>query len=216
PDGVGIVWGCRLSVVSCKLAETIPGIDFMEELVALAAEKGYPVAFIGGSEGVAQKALENLQKKYPGLQGWAETPPEINSLSNLGDLRYLSDVANKIRRTGVRFIFVGLGAPKQEFFIKELQQYLSLRGEERRSNLNEIATAISWPRNDSVQPNILMSVGGSFDELSGKIPQAPKWISDLGMKWLWRLIIEPWRIGRQLKLIKFVWLVLTQKVSGKI
>ena len=55
---------------------------------------------------------------------------------------------------------------------------------------------------------VLMVVGGAFDELSGKIPRPPQFISDLGVKWLWRLILEPWRLQRQLNLLEFVRLVL--------
>lgn len=217
PDGVGIAWSSKilhLSPVTYHLSP-IPGISFMEDLVKLAVEEGYPVAFIGGWNGVAQKALDKLKEKYPELKGWAEEPPELTTLSNLSDRSYLKKVTDKIRDSRVRLVFVALGAPKQEFFINELQHHSSLRGEKRRSNLKEIAAATSWPRNDN-GPMILMSVGGSFDELSGKIPRSPEWISKVGLKWLWRLILEPWRIGRQLRLIKFIWLVLKQRVSGKI
>ena len=55
---------------------------------------------------------------------------------------------------------------------------------------------------------VAMGVGGSFDEISGRVPRPPKWISNLGLKWLFRLVAEPWRIKRQLALLKFAWQVI--------
>lgn len=55
---------------------------------------------------------------------------------------------------------------------------------------------------------VMMGVGGAFDYISGEISRAPFWIRSLGLEWLFRLIIEPWRIRRQFALLKFIWLVL--------
>lgn len=63
-------------------------------------------------------------------------------------------------------VFVALGAPKQEQFMHEAMPYLT-----------------------SVK--ILMAVGGSFDMISGTIPRAPTWMSNAGLEWLWRFILEP-------------------------
>jgi len=55
---------------------------------------------------------------------------------------------------------------------------------------------------------VAMGVGGAFDYFSGKVPRAPKWIRDLGFEWLFRLMIQPWRIKRQISLVKYLWLVM--------
>lgn len=52
---------------------------------------------------------------------------------------------------------------------------------------------------------VMTVVGGSLDYLSGKTPRAPKFLRSLGLEWLFRLIVEPWRIGRQTKLIEFLY-----------
>jgi N-acetylglucosaminyldiphosphoundecaprenol N-acetyl-beta-D-mannosaminyltransferase len=52
---------------------------------------------------------------------------------------------------------------------------------------------------------VAIGVGGAFDYFSGKIPRAPKWMRFLGLEWFFRLIWQPWRIKRQLILLKFVW-----------
>ena len=109
----------------------------MEDLVKLAAQNSWPIGFIGGRNGVAKLAFEKLQQKYPGLTGWAEEPGEL-SLSDLSNLGYLEE---KIRLTNTRLVFVGLGAPKQEYFIAKL----SLQFAVCSSQLEEKETAAHCP-----------------------------------------------------------------------
>lgn len=160
----------------------------MEDLVWLAAVRGYGIGLIGGRGGVAVKALECLRQKHPGLVGWAMEPGELCA-DNLGDLDNLGE---KIRKTNTRLVFVGLGAPKQEYFIARLTHPSSL-----------------IPHH----PLVLMSVGGAFDVISGALPRAPHFWQKLGLEWLWRLVRQPWRLVRQLALLKFVFLVFKQKLA---
>jgi N-acetylglucosaminyldiphosphoundecaprenol N-acetyl-beta-D-mannosaminyltransferase len=86
-------------------------------------------------------------------------------------------------------LFVAFGSPKQEIWISE--------------NLEKLPA------------KVVVGVGGAFDFLSGKVRRAPLFMRKIGLEWLFRLIIQPWRIKRQLKLIKFVYLILREKFSGK-
>lgn len=243
PDGEGIIFATRILKIKNQKSKIkkISGIDFMEGLCGLAAREKYPVAFIGGRDGVAQKALDTLQKKYPGLTGWAEEPAEfaVSSLqlavdkrvlsslesievssqlkvgsaqknqkypkqtndSNLALDDYFDQLAKKINDSEVRLVFVGLGAPKQEYYIKAISSQLSAI-----SNKNLKAES-----GELKAPVVLMSVGGAFDILSGRIKRAPKFVQQIKLEWLWRLILEPWRIKRQMKLIKYIYLVLKSK-----
>lgn len=88
----------------------------------------------------------------------------------------------------VDILFVALGAPKQE-------KWIAL-------NLSKIPVKVA------------MGVGGAFDYLSGRIPRAPRWIRKLGLEWLFRLMIQPWRIKRQLKLLHYLWLLTLNKTEG--
>lgn len=87
----------------------------------------------------------------------------------------------------IDILFVAFGAPKQEFWISE--------------NLEKIPVKIA------------IGVGGAFDYISGKIPRAPLFLRSIGLEWLFRLIIQPWRMKRQLSLLSFIWLVIKEKVS---
>lgn len=84
-------------------------------------------------------------------------------------------------------LFVALGHPKQEIWISQ--------------NLSKINARVA------------IGVGGAFDFISGNVRRAPKWVQKVGFEWLFRLIIQPWRIKRQSALIYFVLVILTQKVK---
>lgn len=84
-------------------------------------------------------------------------------------------------------LFVAFGSPKQELWIAK--------------NLSKLPVRVA------------IGVGGAFDFISGRVPRAPKWMQDLGFEWLFRLIIQPWRIKRQLSLLKFTYLVFEEKFS---
>lgn len=250
PDGIGLVWASnmlsklRLTINGSRITNAIPGVDFMEELVSIAAKQHVPIALIGSKSKVAVSAFECLQQRHSDLLGVAMEAPEFeirpsglvllnhvlgimnngkkftennhNSsfsvhYSNKED--YFKKVANVLHETGCRIVFVALGAPKQEYFIEKLRMSLTvnrkpLTGKKGTiSANNDSRLAVSWL--------ILMSVGGSFDEISGRVPRAPDWVSRVGMKWLWRLMLEPWRIRRQFALVKFVWMVIKEKLSGR-
>lgn len=65
PDGVGILWASRR--LGEPLPDRIPGTDLVERLAALSAEQGYRVFFLGAMPGVADKAVQALRRRYPGL-----------------------------------------------------------------------------------------------------------------------------------------------------
>ncbi len=60
---------------------------------------------------------------------------------------------------------------------------------------------------EKIPVHVAMGVGGAFDYLSGDVPRAPKWMRDLGLEWLFRLVVQPWRIKRQLALLQYLWLL---------
>ena len=230
PDGSGVVWASR-QLSPKPLGGAIPGIEFMEELVNWASDQHVPVALIGSWGGLAVKALDCLRKKHPDLVGWAEDGPDIEINGEdlrfkIEDLRirkrsipkslilnptsieedYFEKLAVRVKETGVKIVFIGLGAPKQEYFIENLGDSVK-----RLAKKQKIQTE---PYTLHALPSmIFMSVGGSFDEIGGRISRAPKWVSHLGFKWAWRLVLQPWRIKRQLSLLTFVQLVLREKFT---
>jgi len=173
--------------LSGKVKNTFSGTDFMEKLVKLAAEKGFATGFLGGKDEVAKRCAECLKKKYPGLKVvFAESGGEIDRNGTmLSDYRLPATATEDGRLKSVDILFVAFGHIKQEKWIAK--------------NLDKIPT------------HVAMGVGGAFDYLSGAIPRAPKWMRNLGFEWLFRLVIQPWRIKRQLALLQYVWLLIFQK-----
>lgn len=185
PDGVGL----RLAGVKNRLT----GVDLMLELVKLAGEKGYTVGFLGGRDGVAERTSERLKVKYPNIKvsfSGDELPDQESrednhkqSLRSPSDLKSLIINHNSIPNTDL--LFVAFGHGKQEKWIAK--------------NLEKIPVKVA------------MGIGGAFDYISGKVPRAPVWVRLIGLEWLFRLMVQPWRIKRQLSLIKFLWLISNKK-----
>ena len=94
---------------------------------------------------------------------------------------FISEEWKKALKSTIDILFVAFGHPKQEIWIYE--------------NLPKIPVKVA------------MGVGGAFDYISGKVHRAPGWIRSLGLEWLFRLILQPWRAKRQLALIKYIYLL---------
>ena len=190
PDGVGIVWAAKIlannKFSNCKLGR-LTGIDLMIELCKLAAKQNRQVFLLGAQNKTAQKAAEELRIKYQ--------LTKIEYSEGAGDIKNESEVERteiikKINCFKPDFLFVAYGAPFQEKWISENLPYLKVK--------------------------VAMSVGGAFDYLSGKVQRSPNWIRKIGLEWFWRLTRQPWRLTRQLRLIKFAFLVLKEKIRGNV
>ena len=178
PDGIGIVVASKLR--NGKIKKRITGIDSMEMLCELANENKYKVFLYGTKEEVLLTAVNNLKNKYPNM--------EIVGYIN-GYVKDEKKIIKQINKAKPNILFVALGSPKQELFIK-----------------NNI---------DNINCNIFQGVGGSFDVISGNIKRAPIFIQKLGLEWFYRLLKEPKRIIRQLSLFKFLWLAIFYRKKDK-
>ena len=98
-------------------------------------------------------------------------------------------VIEKINAVKPDVLFVCLGAPKQERFMVQHRAELQVK--------------------------LMAGLGGSLDSFAGTVKRAPKWMIDCSLEWLYRLIKEPWRFKRMLRLPKFVWRVVCRRISGK-
>jgi len=202
PDGIGVLLAAAMQgkTVSDKnlprITSRIAGVDFMGSLVAISAKQPVRIGLIGGSNDLAVKALECLKEKHPKLTGWAIVGPELlyrgNGIVEAPDASYWSRIADKVIESKTSVVFVGLGAPKQEYAIEKITSALTQK---------HVAF-----------PVVCMAVGGSFAMITKKLQRAPLFIRSMGFEWFWRLIQEPWRWKRQLALGKFVWLLAHEKI----
>lgn len=172
PDGIGIVWGARK--LGIDVPERVTGIDLMERICQRAALRGWKIYLLGAAPGIAEEAARQLQQKYPGLvvagvhHGYFQPDEE-------------QEIIADITRTAPQVLFVGLGAPRQEWWIDQ--------------------------HKDQLKVPVCIGVGGSLDVISGHKQRAPGWVIKLNLEWLYRLISEPSRFKRQLVLPLFVGLI---------
>jgi N-acetylglucosaminyldiphosphoundecaprenol N-acetyl-beta-D-mannosaminyltransferase len=178
PDGAGLIWA--LKFLGSPIQERLPGVEFVDHLCRQAAGEEWPVFFLGGRPEVGRRAAERLREKYPEL---------IIAGCRDGFFRNEESdrIAEEIRDSGARLLFVGLGVPRQEYWIAS-----------HRNLLGAVAA---------------MGIGGSLDVLSGRLRRAPRIWQRLGLEWLYRVAQEPWRWKRVVRLPAFVLLVLLTRLG---
>lgn len=112
PDSVGIVW-------AGKLKARVPGIDMVEELAGISAQKGYRIFMIGSKDGIAAKAAFELERRYPGLK-------VVGARSGYFTEKEEAQVIEEIREAAPDILLVGLGMGKQEKWIAKHLHYLGV------------------------------------------------------------------------------------------
>ena len=105
PDGIGIVWAARI-LYGLRL-ERVPGVEFMQKICGLAAERGYKVFIYGAREDISKGAAEELVSRYPGLQIVGRANGYVND-------EEMPQLIDRINASGAEILFLALGSPKQE------------------------------------------------------------------------------------------------------
>lgn len=167
PDGKPLIWAHRV-LGGRRLTERVYGPTLMLKLCDAAAERKLPIYLYGGMPGVVENLARTLTTRYPGLQvAGTYSPPFGERAEN--DPELLKEI-EAINASGCRLLFVSLGAPKQEYF------------------MHRYAARIA---------PLQIGVGAAFDFHSGRVPQAPEWMQDAGLEWLFRFCAEPRRLWRR-------------------
>lgn len=169
PDGAGVVWASHK--LGDPLPERVTGIDLMLKIAEQASQKGWKLYLYGAAPGVAKQAARNLEKNFTGIK-------IVGTKHGFLSSKEMDEMIAHIKAQKPQVLFVALGAPRQEYWIRE--------------HLEEL------------QVPVCMGVGGSFDVISGKVKRAPKIFQDLHLEWFYRLLKEPKRFKRMLALPKFV------------
>ncbi len=169
------------------MPEVVTGTDLVELLARRAATHGWRLYLAGGKPGVAAETAAILRQRYPGIRivGAEEGPPD--PAYRTGDFEaYVTEFIDRIRAARPDILFLAFGAPKQDEFLHEHQEKLGVP--------------------------VTMGVGGAFDFISGRVRRAPAWLRSLGLEWLWRLVLQPWRAQRiWTAVIIFPWLVFWER-----
>ncbi len=159
--------GKPLSIVSRKRgyteAQRVPGPDLMPELFRLSAAGGYRHYFYGSTEDTLKKLKRNLKEKYPFLQIAGMYAPPFRPLTDEEDRR----IVQRINDAKPDFIWVALGAPKQEKWMSQHQGKVN---------------------------GVMLGVGAAFDFIAGTVKRAPRWMQEMCLEWLYRIMQDPVRL----------------------
>lgn len=158
-------------------ASRVTGPDLMRELLIRGQEKGYKHFFYGSTEKTLELLQKKIKEKYPQAQIVGTISPPFRDLTPEEDKEFV----DKINAANPDFLWVGLGAPKQEIWM-----------------------AAHRGRIDA----IMIGVGAAFDYESGNLKRAPLWMQKASLEWLYRLLQDPKRLFKRYLVtnVKYLWL----------
>lgn len=172
--------GGPLSVVGRKRGfldmQRTTGPDLMGEIFKVSVEKGYSHYFYGSTDDTLLKLKGKLEDNYKGIRIAGMYSPPFRSLNTKED----NGIIEKINAANADFIWVGLGAPKQEVWMSQHKNKIS---------------------------GLMIGVGAGFDYYAGNIKRAPMWMQKSNLEWLYRLMQDPKRLFKRYFYTntKFVW-----------
>jgi exopolysaccharide biosynthesis WecB/TagA/CpsF family protein len=162
-DGNPVVW---LSRLAGREVELVPGSELVLPLAGMAARAGVPVALLGTTASVLERAAARLVEVHPDLQVAARIAPPMGFESDGASGRAALD---ELRASGAKLCFLALGAPKQE--------RLAARG------------LVECPGVGFV------SIGAGLDFIADSQTRAPLWVRRIAMEWAWRMLSDPRRLA---------------------
>lgn len=166
-----------------KNMERTTGPSLMGEIFKLSPKKGYRHYFYGSKEETLELLHQKLTKNYPGIQIAGMYSPPFRPMTEEED----EEIIKKINESNPDFVWVGLGAPKQERWMAAHQGKID---------------------------GLMLGVGAGFDYYAENIKCAPIWMQKHNMEWLYRLIQDPKRLFKRYwsTNTKFIWHVM---INGK-
>ena len=163
-DGAPLAWSLRRQGFAD--AEQVRGPELMPHLCRKAAQRGTPVYFYGGNETLIAELHDKLRHLVPDLDiAGAEAAPMLPMQPEVDQ-----DTLVRIKASGARIVFVSLGCPKQEYWMRAYSPHLDA---------------------------VLIGVGQAFNIAAGDTAEAPGWMQNHGLEWLFRLVSEPRRLWRR-------------------
>ncbi|MFO7662007.1 MAG: WecB/TagA/CpsF family glycosyltransferase [Chloroflexota bacterium] len=173
-------------ILGYHIPERITYADWIWQLAQFAGLHEYSLYLLGAQPGIALKAAEQLVAKVPNLQIAGSHHGYFNkSTDHPENEAVLAD----INQAQPNILLVGMGMPLQEMWLRD-----------------------NW---DRINTNVALTGGAVFDYVSGELRRAPRWMTDNGLEWLGRLVIEPDRLWKRYVLgnPRFLWEILRQRAK---
>lgn len=169
-----------------KIAHRFTPPDWISRLAVECVRQEISLFLLGARPGVAPRAAMALQKHFPGLN---IVGTHHGYFDKKPDSVENAQVLEEIRAARPDILIVGFGMPLQEHWLVENWQH--------------------------IQAKVVVPAGALIDYLAGEVPRAPRWMTDHGMEWFGRLVIEPRRLGRRYLVgnPKFLWRILMDRLG---
>jgi N-acetylglucosaminyldiphosphoundecaprenol N-acetyl-beta-D-mannosaminyltransferase len=160
--------------------------DWFPRLVEVCAAHEHTLYFLGAHPGVAERAADQLRAALPGLQVVGTQHGYFDRSAGSAENAVVVRAINAVRPD---LLVIGLGQPAQERWLTE--------------NWTDLNARVALP------------VGAMFDYLTGEVRRAPRWMTDHGLEWLGRLLVEPGRLVQRylVGIPLFLWRLLKQRTS---
>jgi exopolysaccharide biosynthesis WecB/TagA/CpsF family protein len=165
PDGQPVRWALN-RLHGAGLRERVYGPRLTFEVCRGAAEAGLPIFVFGADDGILADLHRNLAQKLPSLKVAGMRPAKYAQVSTAERDELIAEV----RASGARIILVGLGCPRQEVFVYEMRDLLSMP---------------------------TLAVGAALNFHAGHLPSAPPILQRYGFEWAFRLFSEPRRLWKR-------------------
>ena len=165
-DGKPLVWISKWHKRPVKAK--ISGSDLVPELCKVAAKRGYSIFIIGGKEGIAEKAKENLERKLKDIKIVGTYAPPLGFEKDEDELRKINTMISAVHPD---ILVACFGCPKQEKWIYENYQ--------------------------KYDATVSICAGATVDFLAGNVSRAPRWMCEHGLEWAYRFIQEPRRLFKR-------------------
>ncbi len=180
PDGKPLSLLCRIR--GFREAQRVAGPDLMARLLEESLKTGRSHYFYGSSEQTLQMLEEKLRTRYPGIRIAGMYSPPFRELTEAEDQL----ATGQIKAADADYIWVGLGAPKQEKWMY---------------------------RHERMFRGIMIGVGAAFDFHAGTVKRAPRWMQEWCLEWLFRLFQDPRRLFKRYIYtnFRFIWLIIRKK-----
>jgi len=173
-------------ILGFDIPERITYADWTWSLAKLCEENLFSLFFLGGKEQIAGLAAQKLKQRFPALPISGTHHGYFNKTFNHPENEAVIKAINEAKAD---ILLIGFGMPLQEKWIME--------------------------NFDRLDVKVFMPVGAAFDYVSGSVRRAPRWMTDHGLEWLGRLIIEPRRLWKRyiMGIPLFFWRVLLQRLG---
>jgi len=184
PDGMPLVWTAKL--MGDKNIERTYGPDLMLALCKKGQTEGYAHHLYGGTENTCRLLQNVLKKRFSNINIRGCYTPPFRPLHAQEDNR----IIDEINRLNPDILWVGLGSPKQDYWMYEHRRKLNVP--------------------------VIIGVGAAFDFIAGVKKQAPRWMQTCGLEWFFRFCSEPRRLWKRYLLgnVKFIYLLSKHAVKA--